>query len=334
VINYIKSRRGGATRGKLLARVGLVSLAGILALPAWSQECTPNADTGVTVNADESNENNKSIHSVNWGSQTFTVAGEGCFKLSAVTFSVRRVGAPGANITVQIRAVSGVLPSTNPVDILASETGIVVTSTTFTDFTVNFDPQPELAGGVQYALVVIGGGGNANNGYRLGLDDGNPYSGGQYCRSEDGGTSFGQCFSGDLDVRMSICVTPCESGCVFSQGYWKNHAEAWPVDSLMLGTTSYSQAQLLSILNTPVGGNGLISLSYQLIAAKLNAENGAPVPAGIAAAIAAADTLIGALVVPPVGSDFLAPASTSALSGTLDQYNNGIYDGGPPHCSE
>jgi hypothetical protein len=133
---------------------------------------------------------------------------------------------------------------------------------------------------------------------------------------------------------MSICVTPCESGCVFSQGYWKNHAEAWPVDSLMLGTTSYSQAQLLSILNTPVGGNGLISLSYQLIAAKLNAENGAPVPAGIAAAIAAADTLIGALVVPPVGSDFLAPASTSALSGTLDQYNNGIYDGGPPHCSE
>ena len=288
----------------------------------------------MTVDADESNENSKSIHSANWGSQTFTVTGEGCFKLSAVTFSVRRVGTPGANLTVQIRAVSGGLPSTNLADILASEAGIVVTSTTFTDFTVNFDPQPELAGGVQYALVVIGGGGNSSNGYRLGLAEGNPYSGGKYCRSEDGGATFGQCFDGLHDVRMSICVTPCESGCVQSQGFWKNHEEAWPVDSLMLGSTSYTKVELLAILNTPVGGNGLISLSYQLIAAKLNAENGAPVPAGIAAAIGAADTLIGALVVPPVGSDFLAPATTSALTGTLDQYNNGLYDGGPPHCVE
>jgi hypothetical protein len=328
------SRLNGATHGKLLIQLGVMALAGILAVPALAQECTPNANTGVTVNESESNENNKSIHSGNGGSQTFTATGEGCFKLSAVTFSVRREGTPGANLTVQIRATSGGLPSTTPADILASVSGVVVTSTTFTDVTVNFDPQPEIAGGAQYALVVYGGGGNANAGYRLGLDDGNPYAGGKYCKVTDSGATIDNCFGDDLDVRMSICVTPCESGCVQSQGFWKNHEESWPVGSLMLGATSYTQVDLLSILNTPVGGNGLISLSYQLIAAKLNAENGAPVPAGIAAAIAAADTLIGALVVPPVGSDSLAPASTSALTGTLDQYNNGLYEGGPPHCVE
>jgi hypothetical protein len=34
--------------------------------------------------------------------------------------------------------------------------------------------------------------------------------------------------------------------------------------------------------------------------------------------------LIGRLVVPPVGGGFLSPASTSALTQTLDDFNNGI----------
>jgi len=37
--------------------------------------------------------------------------------------------------------------------------------------------------------------------------------------------------------------------------------------------------------------------------------------------------LIGGLVVPPVGGGFLAPGSTSALTNTLDDYNNGIIPG-------
>ena len=44
---------------------------------------------------------------------------------------------------------------------------------------------------------------------------------------------------------------------------------------LTLGTVTYSQAQLLAIFNTPVRGNGLISLAHQLIAAKLNILAGA-----------------------------------------------------------
>jgi hypothetical protein len=35
-------------------------------------------------------------------------------------------------------------------------------------------------------------------------------------------------------------------------------------------------------------------------------------------------------VVPPVGPGYLAPATTSGLTQTLDDYNNGVI--GPGHC--
>src|SRR5262245_17674436 len=116
---------------------------------------------------------------------------------------------------------------------------------------------------------------------------------------------------------MSICVTPCASGCVRGKGYW-NTGRSWPVSSLHLGSVSYTEAELLQVLNHPVGGNGLVSLANHLIAAKLNQANGAAVPAGVAAAIAAADSMIGSLVVPPIGSDVLTPPSVEDLKNTLE----------------
>lgn len=118
--------------------------------------------------------------------------------------------------------------------------------------------------------------------------------------------------------------------CTFTQGYWKTHPEAWPVASLMLGGVTYTAAQLLDILNTPAQGNGLIFLAHQVIAAKLNLANGATIPVDVQNAIDAADALIGGLVVPPVGGGSLAPSSASALTQTIDEYNNGIT--GPGHC--
>jgi hypothetical protein len=106
------------------------------------------------------------------------------------------------------------------------------------------------------------------------------------------------------------------------------------VQSLTLGTVTYTQAQLLSIFNQPVKGNGLVSLAQQLIAAKLNQLSGASTPQPAGEALAAADTLIGSLVVPPVGNGFLSPAVTSGLTSTLDQYNQGLLSGGPSHCPE
>lgn len=144
-------------------------------------------------------------------------------------------------------------------------------------------------------------------------------------------------YSGDNNYKDGdgVCepltVQEVPQGCTLTQGYWKNHPDAWPVGSLLLGSVSYTKAQLLTILKTPVKGNGLISLSHQLIAAKLNIASGAS-SASIASTIVSADALIGSKVVPPVGSGFLSPSSTSSLTSALDNYNSGIT--GPGHCSE
>lgn len=136
-----------------------------------------------------------------------------------------------------------------------------------------------------------------------------------------------------------FCSTlPCGGeGCTFTQGYWKTHgpiptgnnSNVWPVTSLTLGSVSYTDLELLAIFNQPAAGNGLLILAHQLMAAKLNIAAGADGSA-VAGAIAAADSLIGGLVVPPVGSGFVAPSATSALTTTLMNYNEGAT--GPGHC--
>jgi hypothetical protein len=119
-----------------------------------------------------------------------------------------------------------------------------------------------------------------------------------------------------------------EEDCVFTQGFWKTHPEAWPVAGLTLGSVFYTNAQLLDIFNTPAEGNGLIFLAHQLIAAKLNIATGVPIVIPVVAdAVADADALIGALVVPPVGAGYIAPADASGLTEILDQFNNGTLQG-------
>lgn len=136
------------------------------------------------------------------------------------------------------------------------------------------------------------------------------------------------------------CTTlACGSGttCTHGQGYWKTHgpvptgnnSNEWPVTALTLGSVLYTDLQLLAIFNKPAGGNGLIALAHQLIAAKLNIANGAASSA-IDASVADADTLIGGLVVPPVGGGSLAPSATSALTVALLNYNEGAT--GPGQC--
>src|SRR5262249_43198014 len=100
-----------------------------------------------------------------------------------------------------------------------------------------------------------------------------------------------------LNVSGLLCdVTgngECTLGCVLGHGYWKNHDSAWPVSSLTLGTVTYTKAQLLSILSQPVRGNGLVSLAYQLIAARLNLASGAQATPAVLQAITDANALIG-----------------------------------------
>ena len=145
-------------------------------------------------------------------------------------------------------------------------------------------------------------------------------------------------FTANLTCKTLDCDSD-EGGCTFTQGYWKTHgptdcnpssgANIWTVTSLTLGTVTYTDVELCSIFNTPAAGNGLLALAHQLIAAKLNIANGAD-GTDAAASIAAADALIGGLVIPPVGAGSLAPAATSALITALTNYNEGAT--GPGHC--
>jgi len=142
-------------------------------------------------------------------------------------------------------------------------------------------------------------------------------------------------FTGNLLCATAAC--PTEGGCTFTQGYWKTHGpiptgnnvNEWPVTGLTLGSVAYTDLELQSIFDKPAAGNGLISLAHQLIAAKLNLANGAD-GTSVAGAIAAADALIGSLVVPPVGAGSLPNSATSALNATLASFNEGTI--GPGHC--
>lgn len=144
-------------------------------------------------------------------------------------------------------------------------------------------------------------------------------------------------FTGEITCSTLPCGCPVPPNCTYTQGYWKTHGpiptgnnvNEWPVTGLTLGTVAYTDLELQAILDTPAAGNGLVVLAHQLIAAKLNVAKGADDTA-VAGAIAAADALIGGLVVPPVGSGALAPSATAALTNTLASYNEGVI--GPGHC--
>jgi hypothetical protein len=141
--------------------------------------------------------------------------------------------------------------------------------------------------------------------------------------------------TGQLRVTDTItCATmSCVGGssCTYSQGYWRNHPDAWPVTSLTLGTVTYQGAELMAILDNPARGNGLVILVHQLIATKLNIANGADSSA-VQQAVTDADNMIGALVVPPIGNGYLAPVQTGDLAETLTDYNEGTI--GPGHCND
>jgi hypothetical protein len=138
--------------------------------------------------------------------------------------------------------------------------------------------------------------------------------------------SDGQC---DAEATVNITVIVCPGG----QGYWKNNKAAWPVTTLLLGTISYTQAQLMKILNTAVGtGNNAdasLILADQLIAAKLSVANGSPAVQHLADSIAAADALIGGNTIPmKVKPSSALGKKMISLATFFANYNNGVFTQG------
>lgn len=134
-------------------------------------------------------------------------------------------------------------------------------------------------------------------------------------------------------ISIEVPPPPPPPTCPLTQGYWKTHAEAWPVNSLTLGSQSYTQAELLTIFNTPVRGDASLNLAHQLIAAKLNAANGANT-ASISGAISAADGLLSGYsgkLPYDVRSSSSAGQQMTNYAGMLDNFNNGNTIDGCAH---
>jgi hypothetical protein len=118
-------------------------------------------------------------------------------------------------------------------------------------------------------------------------------------------------------------------GCTLTQGYWKNHAEIWPVLTLTLGAHVYAQSELLKILSTPVRGDDSVRLAHQLIAAKLNLHNGAS-PSSVPEVVIHADKILSRYsgrIPLGVSNTEMVPVAVQ-----LDAYNNGkFYEA--DHCN-
>lgn len=131
-------------------------------------------------------------------------------------------------------------------------------------------------------------------------------------------------------------VTPCVQtggGCAYTQGYWGSKpGVVWPqpyvrTAPFYLSGQTWQQVLDLAVNTAP----GYYQLAHQFIAATLNVANGASVPTGISATLATAEEWL----------NNNAPSACTAKGScgqqrdwakVLDQYNNGLYAGGPPHC--
>jgi len=151
------------------------------------------------------------------------------------------------------------------------------------------------------------------------------------------GTRFADNTTSVNDSIVQICpgfLPPpgVANKCPLTQGFWKNHADEWPVTILTLGNQTYTEAQLLNILNTAPGGNASLILAHQLIASKLDIADGSN-STPIINTIVDADSLL---------SGFSGPlpynVTTSSTVGqqmvndanTLNSFNNGALS---PNCT-
>jgi hypothetical protein len=125
----------------------------------------------------------------------------------------------------------------------------------------------------------------------------------------------------------SICPEPLT--------HWRANPDSWPVDTLTLGSQSYSKAELLELVNTPSRDDApadvSLVLAHQLIGARLNVAHGSD-SAPIESALEHADTLLskhaGKL---PYGVERGSTASHIMFRNAtlLNDYNHGILT---PDC--
>lgn len=78
-------------------------------------------------------------------------------------------------------------------------------------------------------------------------------------------------------AALACYCSDCGCDCVGTgtPGYWKNHPEAWPVNSIEIGSVWYTVSEAIAMLDQPVKGDKSITIFKALVAAKLNVAAGA-----------------------------------------------------------
>jgi len=132
--------------------------------------------------------------------------------------------------------------------------------------------------------------------------------------------------STNFQLEGSTILTCAGGGCPATFGFWKHHP--FPFTSASIGCVTYSASTLVSILDTaPQGGNAVLILAHQLIAAIANYDAGGKQLPSVTAAIASAMSLLCANNI-NLASSFVASGSALGqqlvnLSNVLDAYNSG-----------
>jgi hypothetical protein len=108
-------------------------------------------------------------------------------------------------------------------------------------------------------------------------------------------------------------------------GYWKNHPEAWPVQTITIGGVSYTKDQAIVWLSSSVTKDKTLTMFASLVSAKLNVLVGND-SSCVSSTIANADNWMA--VSGPVGSGVAASSLAWKLGEPyhrlMDNYNNGM----------
>ncbi len=148
-------------------------------------------------------------------------------------------------------------------------------------------------------------------------------------------TRYPYLYAGNYNYKekRSVLKFEIQSGCTYTQGYWKTHAKkgsrkydnTW--DELDDGPKTLffnSGKSYIKVLWThPRRGNEYYILAHQYIAAELNQLNGASIPINVKEAFDKATDLF-------AGTETAERSEWIAISELLDDYNSGII--GPGHC--
>ncbi len=141
------------------------------------------------------------------------------------------------------------------------------------------------------------------------------------------GTTTDTCTATDQAGLATSCTfqvtVTAGNRCPHDQGYWKNHPNLWPVNSLTLGTVTYNKTQLLRILNNSTMGDASVILAKAEIATLLSLANGSN-PTPICNTIADADAALDGCTVPcQVGPKTVMGQRMVGDANTLNSYNSG-----------